>query len=155
VAPSVGSISLGSVNTSTLNNFAQPEVVSPAVLLNLGLIQATGTATVNLGGQSWQPVPFSATDIAAGTVKTVQTNNIAQATAASLLSQTQIGLNLAGAALLLGQTPITSALSSTLTTAAPSLDQLLNGVTGLLGVGLGEADVKIDGLRCKGAALVA
>ena len=87
VAPSVGQITLGSVNTSTLNNFSQPEATSPAVLLNLLLIQATATSTVNLGGLAWQSVQFSASDITRGTVKSVQTNNIAQATVTSPLRQ--------------------------------------------------------------------
>ncbi len=155
VAPSVGQITLGSVNTSTLNNFTQAETISPATLLNLLLIKATATATVNLGGQTWQPVSFSGADIAAGTVKTVQTSNIAQASVASLFSTASIGVQLDGLGLLIGAGPATSLLQSTLTTVAAPLDQLIAGLTAVLGVKLGEADVKINGVRCKGAALVA
>ena len=155
VAPSVGQITLGSVNTSKLNDFTQAETVSPATLLNLLLIKATATATVNLGGQVWQPVSFSAADIAAGTVKTVQTSNIAQASVASLFSTAAIGVQLGGLGLLIGGGPVTSLLQSTLTTVAAPLDQLIDGMTAMLGVKLGEADVKINGVRCKGAALVA
>lgn len=154
VAPSVGQITLGSVNTSTLNNFTQAETVSPATLLNLALIKATATATVNLGGEVWQTVPFSGADIAAGTVKSVQTSNIAQASVASLFSTAQVGVQLGGLGLLIGLGPVTSLLQGALTAAAAPLDQLVDGLTALLGVKLGEADVKINGLRCKGAALV-
>jgi uncharacterized membrane protein len=154
VMPSVGQITLGSVNTSTLNNFTQAETVSPATLLNLLLIKATATATVNLGGGVWQIVPFSGADIAAGAVKSVQTTNIAQASVASLFSTAQIGVQLGGLGLLIGAGPITSLLQSTLTTAAAPLDQVIDGLTAVLGVKLGEADVKINGVRCKGAALV-
>ena len=48
-----------------------------------------------------------------------------------------------------------SLVQSTLTAVAAPLDQLIDGLTAVLGVKLGEADVKINGLRCKGAALVA
>ena len=154
VAPSVGQITLGSVNTSTLNNFTQAETTSPATLLNLLLIKATATATVNLGGSVWQTVPFSAADIAARTVKSVQTSNIAQASVASLFSTAQIGVQLGGLGLLIGAGPATSLLQSTLTTVAAPLDQLIDGLTAVLGVRLGYADVKINGVRCKGAALV-
>ena len=154
VMPSVGQITLGSVNTATLNNFTQAETVSPATLLNLLLIKATATATVNLGGGAWQIVNFNAADIAAGTVKSVSTTNIAQASVASLFSTAQIGVQLGGLGLLIGAGPVTSLLQSTLTTAAAPLDQVIDGLTGLLGVKLGEADVKINGVRCKGAALV-
>jgi uncharacterized membrane protein len=134
VAPSVGQITLGSVNTSTLNNFAQAEATSPATLLNLLLIKATATATVNLGGSVWQTVPFSAADIAAGTVKSVQTSNIAQASVASLFSTAQIGVQLGGLGLLIGAGPATALLQSTLTAAAAPLDQLIDGLTAVLGV---------------------
>jgi uncharacterized membrane protein len=155
VAPSVGQISLGSVNTSTLNDFTQAETVSPATLLNLLLIKATAAATVNLGGQNWQTVAFNAADISAGTVKSVQTNNIAQASVASLFSTATIGVQLGGLGLLIGAGPATALLQSTLTAAAPSLDQVIDGLDTMLGVQLGQAFVKINGVRCKGAALVA
>ncbi len=154
VAPSVGQVTLGSVNTSTLNTFTQAETVSPATLLALPLIRATATASVNLGGE-WTTVAFNAADIVAGTVKSVQITNIAQASVASLLSTAQIGVQLGGLGLLIGLGPVTGILQSTLTAAAAPLDQVIDGLTALLGVRLGEADVKINGLRCKGAALVA
>ena len=97
---------------------------------------------------------FNASDIAAGTVKSVQTTNIAQASVASLMSTAQIGVQLGGLGVLIGLGPVTSLLQSTLTAAAAPLDQAIDGLTALLGVRLGEADVKTDGLRCKGAALV-
>ena len=154
VSPSMGQISLGSVNTATLNTFTQAETVSSAVLVNLLLVKATATATANLGGGIWQTVSFSAADIAAGTVKSVQTSNIAQASVASLLSTAQIGVQLAGLGVLIGGGPVTGALQGTLTAAAAPLDQVIDGLTAVLGVKLGEADVKINGVRCKGAALV-
>jgi uncharacterized membrane protein len=155
VAPSVGQISLGSVNTSTLNDFTQAETVSPATLLNLVLIKATAAATVNFGAQNWQAVAFNAADISAGTVKSVETTNIAQASVASLVSTATIGVQLGGLGLLIGAGPATALLQSTLTAAAPSLDQVIDGLDTMLGVQLGQAFVKINGVRCKGAALVA
>ena len=155
VAPSVGQVSLGSVDPTTLTSFTQAETVSPATLLNLLLVKATGTATVNLGGQAWQTVPFSASDIASGTVKTVRTTDIATASVASLFSTAQVGVQLGGVGLLIGTGPVTALLQSTLSAAAGPLGQVINQLTAALGVGLGEADVKVNGVRCKGAALVA
>jgi uncharacterized membrane protein len=42
-----------------------------------------------------------------------------------------------------------------LTSVAAPLDSLVNGLSDLLGVRLGEADVRVNGVRCGGAALVA
>ncbi len=38
--------------------------------------------------------------------------------------------------------------------AATPLDQILNGVLGTLGIGLGQADSWVSGVRCGGAVLV-
>jgi uncharacterized membrane protein len=153
VQPSLGQLSLGTVNTATLSNFAQAETVSPATLVNLMLVQATASSTVTLGGGVWQSVTFDASDISNGVVKTVQTNTIASATLSSLLGNTQVGLRIGGLAVTTG--PAASALQSALAGAGAPLDQVVDGLTGVLGVHLGEAQVKIDGLRCNDAALVA
>jgi uncharacterized membrane protein len=99
-------------------------------------------------------VSFNAADIAARTVKSVQTSNIAEASVSSLFSTAQIGVQLGGLGLLIGAGPATALLQSTLTSAAAPLDQLIDGLTAVIGVKLGEAGVKINGVRCKGAALV-
>jgi len=155
VAPSVGQIDLGQINTAALNNFTTPLAPSPATLVNLFLLQVTGQAQTNLGGGSWQSVSFSQADIAADTTKTVATNNIAQATAASLLPNTTLQVQVLGLGIGLNQLGITSALQQVLTTAAPSLDTVINTLSSVLGVQLGEAMVTVNGLRCHDAALVA
>jgi uncharacterized membrane protein len=155
VSPSLGELALGAVDTRTLNDFTTPESVSPATLVNLLLIKATASALVNIGGGAWTTVPFTASDISAGAVKTVQTSDILSATVASLIANTQIGVQLGGLGLGLGAGPVAGALQSALASAAAPLDQVLNAVTSLIGLKLGEADVKVNGVRCKGAALVA
>ena len=119
------------------------------------MINATATATVNLGGDQWQTVPFTASDISAGVVKSVYTTNIAQATITSLLANTQINVQLLGLGIAIGSASANTALVNSLEAVGAPLDQVLNGLTALLGVRLGEADVKVNGVRCKGAALVA
>jgi uncharacterized membrane protein len=155
VNPSVGEIALGQVNTAQLNNFSTPLTVSPANLFTLPLISATGTATTNIGGPDWQTVSFSASDIQSQTVKTVSTNDIAEASVASLLASLNIQVNAAGLGLGLGTATIAPALQSTLTGAAGNLDTVIDTATNLLGVQLGTASVWVDGVRCNDAALVA
>lgn len=155
VQPSVGQIQLGQINTAALNDFTTPLTVSKATLVNLALLQVTGQADTTIGGASWQPVSFSQADIAAGTIKTVATNDIAQATVASLLPNTTLGVQVLGLGIGLGQLSITSAVQQLLTSVAPSLDTVINSLSGLLGVQLGQAMVTVNGLRCHDAALVA
>ena len=153
--PSVGELALGSVNTSQLSNFSNELTVTPATLISLPLVTATGTATVNIGGPDWQPVTFSASDIQSDRVKTVSTTNIAEASVASLLASLNIQVQVAGLGLGLGTSAIAPALQSTLTGAAANLDTVIDSATNLLGVQLGTASVWVDGVRCNDAALVA
>lgn len=155
VAPSVGRIAIGQVNSATLDDFTTPETIAPATLLNLGLVKATATSVIDLGGEQWQAVNFSAGEVSAHTVKSVSTQNLAQQTVASLVGNSQIGVQLFGLGVLVGQGPVTTALGQTLSAAAAPIDTTIDGLEALLGVRLGEADVRINGLRCKGAALVA
>lgn len=155
VAPSVGRIAIGQVNTAGLDDFTTAETISPATLLNLGLVKATATSVVDLGGAQWQTVNFSSADVAAHTIKTASTQDLAQTTVASLVGNAQVGVQVLGLGLVVGQGPVTTSLGQVLSVAAVPLDSTLNALESLLGVQLGYADVRINGLRCNGAALVA
>ncbi|MGC1303908.1 MAG: TadG family pilus assembly protein [Caulobacteraceae bacterium] len=163
VMPSLGTLAIAQVSNpgSTLQNFASPVSLTPASLLSLleGLISATVFADVTLGGGStgWQTVSFTGTDIQNNAMKSVSTNNLAQATVASLLTNTSITANVLGLPLGLsfGSSGLQQALLALLSPVAAALDVVVNELTGLLGVQLGQADVWADGLRCQGAALVA
>ena len=153
VRPSVGRIVIGEIDTTKLNNFKQNLTVSRAKIADLLLVKVTAKADVQIGGQSWKTARFTRADIQAGTIKTVATDDIAEATVSSLLGNLDLDVDILGIGLGLG--PITSALSGTLGAIAGPLDGVLNALTGLLGVRLGEADVQLNGLRCRDAALVA
>ena len=49
---------------------------------------------------------------------------------------------------------VTAAVKTALLPLTPTLDALPNDILTTLGVGLGEADVWVNGVRCDGAALV-
>lgn len=154
VRPSVGRVSIGEINTALLNNFKTNLTVAPAPILDvLGVVKVTGLADVHIGGLTWKTVRFTRADIQAATMKTVVTDDIAQATVSSLLGSLDLDVHVLGLGLGLGG--IASALTGTLTTLAAPLDTVLNSLTKLLGVQVGKADVRMNGLRCRDAALVA
>jgi uncharacterized membrane protein len=160
VLPSLGQIAIAQVqNPSTsLQNFTQPVTLQSAQLINIAsLVTASIYADVNLGGGSngWQSVSFSGTDIANDTMKSVSTQNLLQATLASLLGNTSINVNVLGLGLGLGSTGLQQSLATLLSPVASGLDGVVDQLTSLAGVQLGVADVWVNGLRCQGAALVA
>jgi uncharacterized membrane protein len=154
VRPSIGELSVGEIDRSKLNDFKTALDVQQANLVSTLLLKVQGKANVKLGGAGWQQVGFSAAEISSGAIKTVKTNDVAAATTSSLLGNLSLDVSILGLGLGLGKSGILSAVGQILGAAAQPLDGVLNALLDLLGVGLGEADVKVSGLRCKDSALV-
>lgn len=155
VRPGLGSLAVGEIDTGKLDDFKTPLAPTTATIAKAPLFSVTGKANVALGGKTWQPVRFYSSDIRNGVVKTVSTTDLAQATVASLLGDLVLKPNVGGLNLSLADTTLTSAVSALLTPLAAPLDEVVNALTGLVGVRLGQADVRMNGLRCRDAALVA
>lgn len=155
VSPSIGEAAVGSVDTSKLNDFSQELTINPATMVNvLGLLDVTGNSLIQVGGNDWQNVDFSQSDIQNQTVKTVKTTNAVDETLTSLVSNLSLNVQLLGLGLGLDKNAVQSAVVTSINNVAPSVDSAVNGLTSLLGVGLGEADVWVNGARCQNVALV-
>ena len=153
VMPSVGQIAIGEIDTAKIANFNQELTVSPAKLIDLGLIKATLSSQTKLGGATWKTASFTQAEIDAGTVKTVVTDDVAATSLSTLLGNLSPVVTVVGLPLNLGL--LSSSLGALIAPAGPLLDGVLNNLTNLLGVRLGQADVRVNGLRCGEAALVA
>jgi len=102
-------------------------------------------------------VRFSEADIAAGTIRSVSTTTPLESLLVSLLSTADIDVKLLNIPLLgplLSATGVQTVLRNTLVGLAPALDDLLVGVLSTLGVGIGEADLRLNGILCRSAVLV-
>jgi len=97
-------------------------------------------------------VNFTYADIQAQTKRTVNTTSFTSPLTASLLGDLLLGIQVGPLALPIpGLGPqVVSIISG----ATGSIDLLLNTVLQTLGVGLGQADVWVAGIRCDGAVLV-
>jgi uncharacterized membrane protein len=158
VLPSIGHVSIASVDTSQLSNFgavpAENTVQMVSVLQGLNLLVVSGKTSIAIGGTApaWQRVPFSASQIAANTVQTVSTTDAVAGIVASLVSNMKLQVSLLG--LVIPLSPLAATVGAVLTPVAPVLDTLVDQLTQLLGVHLGQADVRIDGVRCGKPTLV-
>lgn len=155
VAPGLGSLMIGEIDTAKLDDFKTPLAATPATIAKAPLFSVSGKASVSLGGQAWQTVRFRQDEVRGRVVKTVSTNDLARATVSSLLSNLKLDANILGLGLGLGESALTGAVGGLLTPLAGPLDEVLGSLTGLVGVRLGQADVRMNGLRCRDAALVA
>ena len=149
VLPSLGHVAIADVTAANLSDMTATPIESPATIVNVAGIKVTGSARTDLSGDGWQTVTFDAGEIGARATKTVDSGGIVGAVAGSLLGK--LHLNVAGLAL----PGLSGLVSPVLSAAAPPVDELLSGLLDLLGLHLGQADVRINGVRCGQAALVA
>ncbi len=130
--------------------------MSRAKLVKAPLFAVTGKSDVAIGGATWKTVSFTDAEVKAGAVKTVKTTDTLAATTASLLANLDLDVDFLNAIHLgLGDAAILNLLEPLLAAAADALDGVITSLTDLLGLGVGEADVRVNGLRCGVAALVA
>lgn len=153
LSPGIGQASIGTVNTADLSNFKKTLVVSPAQLVAIPLVGGVSALSqIKIGGTTWQTATFSANDIANQTVRTVRTNDAVTSIGSSLITNTHLTSNVLG--LGIGLDLVTTTLGKLIAGLGPVLDPVINALLDQLGVGLGEVDAQVNGLRCSGAALV-
>jgi uncharacterized membrane protein len=153
VTPSAGSIAIADVDSAAIPDFSTVPAKAPATLVNILGTRVNAYADIALGGLQSQNVWFSKADIAAHRTRTVTTKDLTNGIATTLAQNIQISTTILGITLNAG--PLVSAVAGQLLSVTPLLDTLLNEVTGILGVKIGAADVRVDGLRCGVPMLVA
>ncbi|OHT20496.1 pilus assembly protein TadG-related protein [Edaphosphingomonas haloaromaticamans] len=153
VRPSIGHAAIANLYPADISNHKQPLVEGPAPLVSVPLVTVTGQARVDLTAPVWKTVSFSPAEISARTVKSVSSDSLVQGLVLSLISGLNLNVNIIG--LGIGTGPVGQLIGNTLAPVAPALDGLLNALTDLLGLHLGQADVRVNGVRCGAPALVA
>ncbi|MGB3448140.1 MAG: pilus assembly protein TadG-related protein [Xanthobacteraceae bacterium] len=152
VTPGIVDAWIGNVSVADMNNFTSKPNPGPATLVDLGAIKVSGKAHAGIGNTTPTPVTFSYADIRAMTKKTVTTTNFTQSLTASLLGD--LSLNVQVGPLGLPIPGLGGLVSGIIGGATGSIDQLLAQVLATLGVGIGQADVWVTGVRCDRAVLV-
>ena len=152
--PGPGTLAIGDLDTTKLQDFTTPMKTTPTRLVHAVLVDVDGYSKVDLGAaESWQPMFFTAAQIAAANVQTVSSGSAAQGLAESLVRTISVTATVGGI-LPVPAGPIVSAVGSQLAIAAPALDSLIDLVTGTVGVHYGQADVRVTGMRCGTPSLV-
>lgn len=151
--PGVAEIALGKVDPTVLSDFSDDARVQKARILDSGLVRIDAIAHVEAKNLGRTRLAFSPTEIAARTVKTVSTRDTLTSAVTTLLQN--LDLDIQVLFLTLG-TPkaVTSALASTLATVTAPIDELLYNLLLVVGVRVGEADIRVTGVRCQRPALV-
>ncbi len=153
VTPAVIDAWIGQVSMAEFNNFTRAPNPPAATLLNAaGLAKVTGRAHVTMTNLSEAAVSFSYPEIQRSDKKTTSTQNFVATLLGRLVGDLELRVEALG--LGLGLPGLDGLVGGVIGTAATPLDQILNGVLGTLGIGLGQADSWVSGVRCGGAVLV-
>ena len=152
VTTSPASLAIGTVTDSAFRDMNRPLDPQKARLLKLPLASVDGEAELVLSDLAEKPVAFSRTNITDGTVKTVSSTGLVAGAAKSLADRMDLSGTVLGIGLNLGT--LKSLVATTVGATAPLLDGVLQQVTGVLGVHVGQADARVNALRCGQAKLV-
>lgn len=157
--PGVAELWLGEIDPAGLKNFAVKPVVQPAKIVQMPIVKINGSAHVGMGNVHPTTLNFTKDDIDDGTVKSVSSRNLAQSLTQSLLTDLRLDVKLDLGLLSLGVVvPSDSALKNTVAgilggITAP-LDSLVYNLLSAIGVKVGEADVRVNGVSCGRSVLV-
>ena len=147
VKPGVVRLVVGEVSPASFGDFNTKPVIGLAKLIQV-ILKVTGKAHVEIAQTTPISLDFSPGDIAANTVKTARTTSFTGSLVASLLGDLE--LNVEGLSLDL----VTDALAALLLPLTPTLDLTISTLLETLGLSLGEADVRVYGVRCTHSVLV-
>lgn len=160
VTPGIAVAAIGDVANGAFTDFNVDATINKATIVQTSLnllllsvdLKVLGRAVANAGNMSETPVTFTAAEISAGTKHTVSTNSLAQSLLTSLLGQLALEVQLTPLAI---TTPsaVTALVGGILASAAAPLDAVVFNILNTLGVHVGEADVWVQGVQCRGAAL--
>jgi len=152
VTPGIVDAWIGNVSVANLANFTTKPNPPPATLVNLGAVTVSGLAHAGMGNTTPTSVTFDYSQIQAQTPQTVTTTNFTSSLTSSLLGNLALNVNVGPLGIPLPG--IGSSVANLLASDTSSIDQLLASVLATLGVGIGQADVWVTGIRCDGAVLV-
>ena len=152
VTPGIVDAWIGNVTMADMTNFVTKPHPPAATIVNLGAVTVNALAHAGMGNTTPTAVTFSYQDITSQTAKTVTSTNFTSSLTSSLLGNLAVTVNVGPLGL-----PIPglgSTVTGIISGETSSIDQLLASVLQTLGVGIGQADVWVNGVRCDGAVLV-
>lgn len=156
--PGIANLYLAEVDPAKIVNFANPAPRAPAKIVQLAAVNVTAQAQAEIAAIGYKRLNFSAGDIDAGKLRRVSTHTVTTSLADSLFSSLSLEINVGLGILnlpLITLPPNTSALlAATVRAASPAIDALLDDILTMLGLSLGQADIRVHGATCGRAVLV-
>jgi len=153
VLPGVARLAIGNLAGASFTDFSAFPVVNQATILSALLLKIKARAAIVIGETSPILLNFSSEDVTQGTIKTATNHTIVGSLSKSLLDELDIDVDVLGIGLSTDAV-IEAAVRTLVAPLAPVLDSTIFGVLEVLGVGIGEADVRVYSVTCSRPVLV-
>ncbi len=151
--PGVVDAWIGDVGMAQFTNMTSPVNPPAAQLVSLLGVTVTGRAHATMSNIAYDRLTYTVDDIRNGKYQTVRTRDFTTSLTTKLLGDLQLKTQVAGIPLI-DLTLLTKSVVALIQPVTPSVDTLLSNILTTLGIGLGEADVWANGVRCDGGVLV-
>lgn len=145
--PGIARAWIGELSAASLATPTSEPVVSAAKIVDLPLIKVTGRADLASTNTGDTMLDFTQADVDNKTLKRVGTSDFVETLVTSLIGRLQLTVQVGGLGLGLPGV-ITQLVANALGAIAAPLDQIVYSLLNTLGVHLGEADVRVHGIRC-------
>lgn len=142
----VASVALGEIDSTRLADFSRDAALTPAAILDTAVLKVRGSARINVADSGDKQLRFTRHDVTNLEAKTIGSKNILGTTLTSLVANTDLDIQVLGLGVALPGLP--NQLRTILGEIAAPLDLVLEQVLQLVGVGIGEADIRPAGLLC-------
>lgn len=153
VLPGVVRAAIGEVSDAQLRSFGVPLTVVRTTILDALLVKVVASAQIQVAQSRMISLGFTSNDIEAAKTKTAKTTGLVTALLLSLFNTLDVRVTtLLGLGLTVSE--VISLLNADLTPLAAPLDTALDALLAALGLGVGEADVRVYGVRCSNPVLV-
>lgn len=144
----IAKVWLGDALPAHLDDFSRPLAPGPGAILDTPLLKVRAAAEIGVGSSGEKTLRFDRAEIDAGAAETVGSGDILGSTLSSLVAGARLDVQVLGLGIALPGLP--AQIRNTLAQAVAPIDDVLDGLLELVGVGLGEADVRPAGLDCEG-----
>lgn len=151
--PAVVKAWIGDVPAGGLAAFNSGGGVPRGTIVQAPLVTVTGRAYAEMSHAVGEDLRFTQRDVDARAVKTVSVRDHLSSLTGRLLQSADLQVNVAGLGLGISAGAIKSLVIGLLTPVTAALDGLLQPLLELLGVSLGEVDVRVHGVSCGNAVL--
>lgn len=145
---------IADVTPAMMSNVSQPVNPPAAEIVRLPLVSVAGRAHATMRNVAYEPLRFGIEDIERNRIRTATTRDFTSSLTAALVRDLDLQVKALGLGVGLGLGATRNAVANLLSGITAPVDDALASLTGALGIGLGQADVRVGHARCDGAVLV-